>query len=152
MKQSYNFGDCGTVRKDSNIVLKDKNKKTGPQFIGKNSNKKEILQVEVDHCLPITGKKCDYLLIDQDDNAAHFIELKGNKIGDALEQLRNSILVISNPEKKYISHEFDRKHAYVICTRVVPALRTNIQIAKKSFMEKYKTVLLVRTNEWKIDL
>ncbi|HLP46462.1 MAG TPA: hypothetical protein VK469_10965, partial [Candidatus Kapabacteria bacterium] len=84
MDKPYNFGPCGKCRTDTLIVVNDRNKKTGPQFIGRNMKRKEILVVEVDHCLTITGKKCDYLLIDQDDNVAHFIELKGGKIKDAL--------------------------------------------------------------------
>ncbi|MDQ1354087.1 MAG: hypothetical protein QG657_4396 [Acidobacteriota bacterium] len=148
MKQTYNFGACGECRKDSLIVLTDRNKKTGPRFIGRNSNKKEILQIKVDHCLPITGKKCDYLLIDQDENAAHFIELKGHKIKDAFEQLANSIFVISNPEKKYISRKFDRKQAYVVSTQVNPKLTTEIQRAKKSFKENFNTELEVKNNKY----
>ena len=148
MKQSYNFGACGECRKDSIIVLTDRNKKTGPRFIGRNSNKKDILQVEVDHCLKITGKRCDYLLIDQDENAAHFIELKGSKIKDAFEQLENSILVISNPEKNYISRKFDRKQAYVVSTQVNPRLTTEIQRAQKSFKKNYNTELVVKNNKY----
>jgi hypothetical protein len=145
MKQSYNFGACGKCKTDKEIVLRDK--KAGPQFIGRNPNKKEILKVEVDHCLPITGKRCDYLLIDQDENAAHFIELKGSKIKDALEQLENSIFVISNPEKNYISRKFDRKQAYIVSTQVNPKLTTEIQRAKKSFKKNFNTELEVKNNK-----
>lgn len=153
MIQSYHFGDCGKCRKDSKIVVKDRNKKTGPQFIGLNPNRKEILAVEVDHCLPITGKKCDYLLIDQEDNVAHFIELKGNKIMDALEQLENAIQVISNPVNNYINREFTRKHAYVVATQVNPKLTTEIQRAQKSFKEKYNVAkLVVRNNTCETNL
>jgi hypothetical protein len=151
MKQSYNFGACGKCRKDSLIVVKDRNKKTGPQFIGRNSNRKEILEVEVDHCLKITGKRCDFLLIDQDENAAHFIELKGSKIKDAFEQLENSISVISNPGENYINRKFDRKHAYVVSTQVNPKLSTEIQRAQKSFKNKFKTELVVKNNKCERD-
>lgn len=152
MTQSYNFGACGKFRKDSIIVLTDRNKKTGPRFIGRNSNRKEILQVEVDHCLKITGKKCDYLLIEQDENAAHFIELKGSKIDEALEQLENSIIVISNPEKKYINRKFDRAHAYVVSTRHNPEFNTKVQRAQKSFKKNYNTELIVKNNKCERDL
>lgn len=152
MNQSYNFGGCGKCRKDSLIVVKDRNKKSGPQFIGRNPNKKEILEVEVDHCLPIEGKKCDYLLISKNENTAHFIELKGNKIKEALTQLENSIQEISNPGKGFISKNFNQKYAYVIPSQYNPKLTTDIQRTQKRFKRDYQTELTVKNNKCEKDL
>lgn len=149
---SYYFEPCCKCKTDIKIVLKDKGKKKGPQFIGRNLDKKEILEIEVDHCLPINGKKCDYLLVNKNENKAHFIELKGNKIKDALAQLENSIQEISNPGKGLISKNFNQKYAYVIPTQYNPKLTTNIQRTQKRFKRDYQTELVVKNNKCEKDL
>ena len=47
---SYSFDSCGECKTDIKIVLKDKGKKTGPQFIGRNPHRKEILEVKNNKC------------------------------------------------------------------------------------------------------
>ncbi|MCU0290311.1 MAG: hypothetical protein MUF15_28500 [Acidobacteria bacterium] len=148
----YSFDPCCKCKTDIKIVLKDKGKTKGPQFIGQNPQRKEILEVKVDHCLPIEGKKCDYVLISKYENTAHFIELKGNKIKEALAQLENSVKQISNPEKGFISNNFNQKYAYVIPSQYNPKLTTEIQRTQKRFKRDYQTELIVKNNKCEVKL
>lgn len=135
----YNFGKCGFKKKDKKIVCQEKTRK----FTGLNQSEKEILKVRVDHCLEIQGKRCDWLLIDIVDHIAHFIELKGCEVKQALLQLENSIMKISNPQNGYIEKEFNRKNAYIIPSRTMIS-SAGIQNAKIDFKKKYKTKLIIK--------
>lgn len=137
----YNFGKCGFKKKDKKIVCEENTRK----FTGLNQSEKEILKVQVDHCLPIQGKRCDWLLIDIVDHIAHFIELKGCEVKQALLQLENSIMKISNPQNGYIQQEFNGKNAYIIPSRTQIS-RAEIQNAKINFKKRYKTTLIIKNN------
>ncbi len=137
----YNFGSCGSVTQNKKIVCQENTRK----FTGLNQSEKEILKVQVDHCLEIQGKRCDWLLIDTDDHIAHFIELKGCEVKQALLQLENSIIKISNPQNGYIEKEFNRKNAYIIPSRTQIS-RAGIQNAKINFKKRYKTTLIIKNN------
>jgi hypothetical protein len=137
----HNFGKCGSLTQKKIIVCPEK----GRKFIGLNRSEKEILQVKVDHCLEIVGKRCDWLLIDIVDHFAHFIELKGCEVKQALLQLENSIMKISSPQNGYIEKEFNRKNAYIILSRTqISSVR--IQNAKINFKKRYKTTLIIKNN------
>jgi hypothetical protein len=140
----FNFDPCGTQTRDEKIVCKEKGKK----FTGLNGDKKSILRVKVDGCLKIEGKKCDWLLIDIEGNAAHFIELKGSDLKHAFAQLEHTIMEISNPGKKYISKKFVRKKAYLVISHS-PLSRAILDNKKKEFMKKFNTPLTVKKNEIK---
>lgn len=137
----YNFGSCGSLTQDKKIVCEENTRK----FTGLNQSEKKILKVQVDHCLEIQGKKCDWLLIDTVDHIAHFIELKGCEIKQALLQLVNSIMKISSPQNGYIEKEFNRKNAYIIPSRTQIS-RAEIQNAKINFKKGYKTTLIIKNN------
>ncbi|WP_157162625.1 hypothetical protein [Cylindrospermum stagnale] len=58
-----------------------------------NSNKLEICKLRVDGCL-ITdqeGKKCDYLILACQDKLAFFVELKGQDLKEAIEQIDSAL-------------------------------------------------------------
>lgn len=129
------------MTQNKKIVCQENTRK----FTGLNQSEKEILKVQVDHCLEIQGKRCDWLLIDTDDHIAHFIELKGCEVKQALLQLENSIIKISNPQNGYIEKEFNRKNAYIIPSRTQIS-RAGIQNAKINFKKRYKTTLIIKNN------
>lgn len=143
----YHFGKCSLKKKNKIIVCEEKTRK----FTGLNQSEKEILKVQVDHCLEIEGKKCDWLLIDIVAHFAHFIELKGCEIKQALKQLKNSIEIISNTQNGYIQQEFNGKNAYIIPSRTqISSVR--IQNAKKKFKNQYKTTLTITNKHHKQEL
>ena len=143
----FNFGKCGFKKKDKIIVCEENTRK----FTGLNKSEKEILKVQVDHCLKIEGKRCDWLLIDIVDHIAHFIELKGCEVKQALLQLENSIKKISNPRNGYIEKEFNGKNAYIIPSRTQIS-SAGIQIAKNRFIKQYKTTLIIKNNHLEQEL
>ena len=144
----YNFGSCGEIKEDPNIVCKERQSK----FIVRNKSNRRILKVEVDGCIEkIQGKRCDWLLIDISDNIAHFIELKGCELDHALLQLENTIVIISNLQNGFIGKEFSKKHAYAVLSRS-PKDSGKIKDIQKTFMKKYKTELTVKNREVEIRL
>lgn len=124
----YDFGECGAEVNNRKIVVKENKRK----FIIDNHNNLTILKVEVDGCLDIPGKKCDWLLIVLNESTAHFVELKGNKVEYALLQLENAIKVISEPAKGFIKGKFSKIYAYAILSHC-PIDSTEIQNRKKDF-------------------
>jgi len=137
----FNFDSCGSLTQNKKVVCEENTRK----FTGLNQSEKKILKVQVDHCLEIQGKRCDWLLIDIVDHIAHFIELKGCEVKQALLQLENSIMIISNPRNGYIEKEFNRKNAYIIPSRTQIS-RAGIQNAKINFKKRYKTTLIIKNN------
>jgi hypothetical protein len=140
----FKFGPCGNKTQDKIIVCKEKGKK----FTGENINRKLILKVEVDGCLIKKEAKCDWLIIDTDGNIAHFIELKGKDIKHAIEQLSNTIKIVSNPENSYIGKKFDSKRAYVVISHF-PKKGPALDNMKKELRKKYNTALVVKEYEIK---
>ncbi|MCK4766053.1 MAG: hypothetical protein KAW12_27895 [Candidatus Aminicenantes bacterium] len=143
----YFFGKCGRQSKDPKIVVSEKKSK----FTAVNKNKRTVLKVEVDDCLKISGKRCDWLLIVVDNAEAHFIELKGGKVRHALEQLENTIKIIAVPGNGYIEKEFTGKFAYAILSHC-PISGTEIQNRKKQFRRDLDTKLVIKNRECSIPL
>lgn len=117
----------------------------------KNTSEREILKVEVDGCLDINGKKCDFLLIDISAGIAYFIELKGCELDTAVRQLGNSISVISKPQNGYIKKQFSKKNAYAVLSRS-PKDSAKIKGLQKTFMTKYKTELNIKSTVFELVL
>ncbi len=139
---NYNFGKCAEITINKIIVCKDKG--TGQnKFKGMNPNQKEIIKVKVDKCLKINGKRCDWLLIEINSNGAHFIELKGHHLGEAFEQLKNSIKEIGNRQNEFISTNFHKKYAYAVIKRS-PLDSNQLRNERVKFMRHYKTDLTVK--------
>ena len=135
----YDFGECGAKVNDRKIVVKENKRK----FIIDNPNNLTILKVKVDDCLDIPGKKCDWLLITLNEQAAHFVELKGNKVEYALLQLENAIKVISKPAQGFIKRKFSKIFAYAILSHC-PIDSTEIQNKKIDFRRKLNAVLEIK--------
>ncbi len=143
----YHFGSCGEIRQDPNIVCKERRSK----FVVQNKNHKKILKVQVDHCLKIQGKKCDWLIIDIQNNNAYFVELKGCELKVAILQLGDSINLISVPENGFIKREFSQKHAFAVLTRS-PKDSAALRGIKMAFRKKYNTTLTIKNKEVEVQL
>jgi len=127
----YNFNDCAENIKHKEITFKENKSK----FTIYNPNEKEVLKVTIDGCVikDTKGnnvKKCDYLAIDTNENNAHFIELKGKDIDTAIEQLINTIKIITSKEKNYLEKDFKKIFTYV-CSSNVPQGTNTQKITKK---------------------
>jgi len=112
----YNFGKCAKVTNKINIS-KSENK---TKVIIHNPKKIEILVVQVNKCLNINGKRCDWLFIIVNNNKGIFIELKGRNIIEGFKQLGNSILEIENIKYNFLYKKFSKKECYLILNNYAP--------------------------------
>lgn len=74
------------------------------KHIGDNSKEKYIRQIKVDGDVFPPGKqpkRCDYLLLNDTDKVAYYIELKGSDIRTAIEQIDNTVSLIAPIIKDY---------------------------------------------------
>lgn len=87
---------------------------------------------KVDFCLikDNNEQKCDYLFIvdKKHEHAAYFVELKGTKLADAINQIMNSFDILC---KSLHEHKM---YGRIVCTRVTP----NIKSRRAKLDEKCK--------------
>ena len=79
------------------------------------------------------GNKCDNLLKEgkrDEEGPEYYVELKGEDVGHALEQIKQTIHTIHNDHSPMM--------AFIICTNVSPSLSTKIQQFKSQLKKKYK--------------
>jgi hypothetical protein len=100
-----------------------------------NSTNETVAKIRIDGCV-ITDKavkKCDYLLLCTEIKQAVFVELKGNKVATAIEQLSATLdnKIIKEPLAQY------EKRAYAVVTSN-PILPNKIQIIQAGFNKKHK--------------
>jgi len=106
-----------------------------------NTSKKQMslskTQVKVDGCAIIIGERCDFL-VRNDVGREFFVELKGKDILKACKQLEISINQLSTQKPR---------KAFVISSRVPPAVNTKIQKEKRRFLKYLQTQLLVKNKQ-----
>jgi hypothetical protein len=133
---------CVSVVRNKKVVFSDKKSKS--EFIIKNDNQREIEKHKVDDCL-IKGeafKKCDWLAVVSEKGVSKkeiYIELKGNDVSYAVEQLTASIDILTKDKKA-------KKLGYVICMRS-PLTSAEIQTKTKQVFKSHKLMLRVRTKK-----
>ncbi len=94
-------------------------------------------RIKVDGCQITNGIRCDYLLIAKD--IEHFIELKGQDINHAIEQIISTIKTLSSNIAK------NTKVSYVICTRS-PLTSASIQNLQLKFKKHYNSKLIIKSS------
>jgi hypothetical protein len=98
-----------------------------------NSAKTIVAKIRIDGCVIADNavKKCDYLLLCAEIKKAVLVELKGNKVATAIEQLSATLdnEIIKNPLAAY------EKSAYAVVIKIsIP--RTIIQNAQDKFTKR----------------
>lgn len=85
-----------------------------------------------------THKKCDYMAVDEIKNITIFIELKGNKLECAYQQI---LTTVDELQKKGLT--FKRKYCSTITSRRTHAISnlTSVRILKKKISGKGVTIL-----------
>jgi hypothetical protein len=107
----------------------------------KNKDEVESVKITVDGG-EIKGnktKKCDFLHLAKDIEM--YIELKGEDIKKAIEQIERTINLLSNDKRK------QSKRSYIICTRS-PLASTEIQNYQRKFKKDFNANLIVRTSPY----
>ena len=100
-----------------------------------NKNKRVLLKHQVDGCLITSGKRCDWLLVDQKSETEIYIELKGVEVGEAVKQLCLSVEALTKKPKK--------RYGYVVCTRC-PISSPAIQRLQKSALKTHALTLRIK--------
>ncbi len=149
-KINSKYKNCCSEKSDKRIILKSKrNKKV--KFIGINNERKIFLQIDLDKFKEIENWKgliTDYILIDDEKNNHFYIELKGQNIKHAIEQIKASIKDV-RPNIINIDMS-DDNYAFIIATAIPK--QTKIQREKQKFKKDFKVILQIKTNQQKFDI
>ncbi|MBR5594653.1 MAG: hypothetical protein IKW46_11365 [Bacteroidaceae bacterium] len=130
------------ITETNQSVIKFEEKKSVVKF--NNPKRLTYKMVAVDGCALTEGVKCDNLLCSADEQEERYVELKGQNIKHAIEQLATTIVKLG---------EFSfRRYAYVSCTKVAPQIRTDIQAALLRFKKDFNATLLVKTSPIEVNL
>jgi hypothetical protein len=127
--------ECSTKTKQKIITFSEKRS----TLILKNTNKVYATCVRVDGCEITTGIRCDHLMLAKE--IEHFIELKGQDLPHAIDQLIASMRVLSSDIKR------QTKIAYIICTRS-PLNSTAIQNLQVQFRKHYNSQLVIKSSPY----
>jgi len=125
--------ECTTRTKQKIITFSEKRS----ILILNNTNQVEATCVVVDGCEITSGIRCDHLMLAKE--IEHFIELKGQDIMHAIEQLITSIKTLSSNAAK------QPKISYVICTRS-PLSSAAIQNLQVQFRKNYNSQLIIKNS------
>jgi hypothetical protein len=100
-----------------------------------NANKETVAKIKIDGCVITDNavKKCDYILLCAEIKKAIFVELKGNKLMAAIEQL--SATLDNETVKTPLEHY--EKRAYAVVTGN-PIHLSKIQTIQAGFNKKHK--------------
>ncbi len=139
-KQKFKYS---TDTNDPKIVFEEKRSK----ITFDNPQRNTYTKVDVDGKEITQGKRCDYLLVryDSEPNEEYFIELKGCNIEHAIEQLQETIKILSSDFKL-------PKYAFIIASKVSYKINTKIQNSKKNLLKKFTAKLIIKEKEYTYNL
>ena len=124
---------CTTTNKNKLIVFEEKRSKLTIH------NKEMVMasKIIVDGCQITTGIRCDFLFLANE--VEFFIELKGQDLLHAVEQIESTIIKLStNIQKK-------KKISFIICTRS-PLTSASIMNIQAKFRKKFNSELIVKSS------
>lgn len=121
--------DCIKIESGKIIVRKEKNS----EYRASNPEQKTVYICQVDDCIvkDKTQRKCDYLLLLEDQ--AHFIELKGKNLNDAIDQLQQSVMQLMPTLENTVSTAF----AKISLTRTPKIYNEHKWKTLKALMKKH---------------
>lgn len=110
------------------------------KLIIENIDEVEATKIIVDGCEITEGIRCDFMYIIKDLEI--YIELKGQDIKHAIEQLETTIKKLSTNSKT------KKKKSFVICTRS-PLSSASIQNVRVKFRKNYNSDFIVKSSPFK---
>lgn len=110
------------------------------KLVIENKDKVNATKVTVDGCEITSGIRCDYMCLIKDSEI--YIELKGQDIKHAIEQLETTIKKLSS------NIETQKKKSFIICTRS-PLTSASIQNVRVKFRKKYNSEFIVKSSPHK---
>jgi hypothetical protein len=115
------YDKCREFEDQRTLIVCEENK---TKITFRNTSRVTVAKIRIDGCIITNNavKKCDYLLLCAEIKKAIFVELKGNKVATAIEQLSATLdnKIIKEPLAQY------EKRAYAVATKI-PALFQNEQ-------------------------
>ncbi len=134
---------CSRKRVDSIVAVEERKRK----FIIRNTKRREIYQVTVDGCFPISSIKCDYLFEVPELNKVFYVELKGSDVNHALEQL------MATMQYQFFSskHTSCEKNCIVVSSRV-PQMDPSIQRLIKKCRTQFRATLIIKNQKFEISV
>lgn len=127
---------CCTTNKNKLVVFQENRSKLTIE----NSKQVKATKVEVDGCEITSGIRCDFLYLINETEL--YIELKGQDLEHALEQLEATIKKLSKNPKKL------KKKSFIICTRS-PLNSASIQNHRVKFKKHFNSDLIVKSSPYK---
>lgn len=136
------FKRCSESSSNKDIPVKE----NGMIFRILNPQQRKVCKLKVDGCLIQNSDKrirCDYMFeIGDPRSLVCYVELKGNDINKAYEQLEASLGYFKDRHSKCT------KECYIVASRV-PRATAHTQILKLNFLKKNKCQLFIGTKEFK---
>jgi len=127
--------ECTTRTKQKIITFSEKRS----TLILKNTNQIIATCVVVDGCEITSGVRCDHFMLAND--VEHYIELKGQDLTHAIDQIISTIKALS------INISKQAKISYIICTRS-PLNSTAIQNLQVQFRKNYNSRLIIKSSPY----
>jgi len=127
--------ECCETNRDNRVVFKEGRSKLTIE----NPDRVEATKVIVDGCQINEGKRCDYLYLIKEKEI--YIELKGQDIKYAIEQLETTIRRLSKDVRN------SGKISIVICTRS-PLASASIQQFQIKFRKNYNSDFIVKSSPY----
>jgi hypothetical protein len=129
---------CIELSTDSKIKCEENKRK----IIFDNRKREIVEKIIVDGCQITEGVRCDFLV--RHKKREFFVELKGEDIQHAFDQLKNSINLLGSGDCK-------ERNCYVISSRS-PLVSAEIQNIKLQFIRKFNSQLIVKNNNFEVIL
>lgn len=129
------------IDKNTNKVIVFKENRSKLTIINKDQEK--VCKIIVDGCQITSGLRCDFMLTTK--NLEFFIELKGQDINHALEQIKTTISKLSKNAKK------QKKKTFIICTRS-PLSSASIQNIRIQLRKNYNSDLIIKSSPYSYKL
>ncbi|MEN9847353.1 MAG: hypothetical protein RL368_93 [Pseudomonadota bacterium] len=131
------YGKCATETTNK-IIPAEENKR---KLILNNPSQRVVRKIQIDGCLPVEGKRCDYMFeIDEPTTEVIYLELKGCDIEKACLQLAETIDLFLN------KHRHVKKSCHIVASRV-PKAGTKVQQLKVQMLKNKKVELIVSTDQ-----
>jgi len=126
-----------TIKNKNRLIVFQENKS---KLTIENKDEVEGSKIIVDGCEITEGLRCDFMYLIKDLEL--FIELKGQDLEHAIDQLKTTINKLSqNPKTK-------KKKSFIICTRS-PLSSASIQNLQVKFRKHYNSELIIKSTPFK---
>lgn len=135
---------CACIERTSNPLIVFKEKKAKIAF--QNTARKEYQRITVDGCVIKDGNKCDFLLVSNEHGDQYFVELKGEDVNHAVEQLETSMEQLLD-KRRNIIHK-----AFVVSSNSGMKIDTHRQVIEKRFKNKGVDLIFFHSqSEYKLE-